>query len=203
MSTSISTNSCIKCLSGSAQVVCGGCQQWLCLKHFAEHRQDFAEQLDYLTQRHNQLRRQSLQTNGEDYHPLIARIDQWERKSIERIQQVADKIRCQIRKSIDDNERKIEDALHSLATALQENRGTENYNEINLNKWMDELNQLQDQLQKPLGLTIVHDQDDIATSIRLIQLRVQQMNGNVSSEMVQKIDSHFSSFRSCSNHSNE
>lgn len=48
---------CIKCDKGGGITICSGCQNQFCVKHFIEHRQEFAVQMDHIGQQHGQLRR--------------------------------------------------------------------------------------------------------------------------------------------------
>ena len=53
-------NPCVKCSKGRAQILCSGCQQWLCFKHLNEHRQELSHEMDHLTQQHDELHREIL-----------------------------------------------------------------------------------------------------------------------------------------------
>ena len=76
----------------STYPMCSGCQRWLCVKHFNEHRQELGHQMDHLSQQHDELHQDLISTN-EDQHPLFIRIDKWKQRSMERIRQVADDVR--------------------------------------------------------------------------------------------------------------
>ena len=49
----------------------------------------------------------------------------------------------------------------------------ESYTEIELSKWMDELKELRKQLERPMKIEIMHDQEErTLTHIPFIQLRI-------------------------------
>ena len=90
--------------------------------------------MDQLTQQHNQLRHQTIQKEDAEENPLIVRINQWEKISIERIRQVNNEVRHQLRDSIDQTKQRVEASPQDIAKALQESRLAENYTEIDLNR---------------------------------------------------------------------
>lgn len=144
MATSSPLDYCIKCPKGRGQVVCGGCQQWFCVKHLLEHRQELSQQMDTVLLEHDQLQQDLTQKdhNNGKHHSLISQIDQWELQSIERIRTVAHKARQQVKESFGVSKSKIEKSLRSITAELHENRQTESYTEIDLMRWTNQLRKL-------------------------------------------------------------
>lgn len=124
--------SCVRCPKGPGQVICKGCQQHFCLKHLPEHRQELSQQMDALTLEHDQLQRNLTEESDDQPHPLFARIDHWELQSIERIKEVSDEVRSQLRESIARTKKNICDSLHRIAANLDENQRTETFTETDL-----------------------------------------------------------------------
>lgn len=159
--------SCFKCLKAVGQVLCGGCQQWFCVKHLFEHRQELNQRIDNLTHEHDRDR----------HDALIVHVDRWESKSIEKIKQIANEIRLKVRTSLDELEKSTEDSLTEIAREIQENRQMESYTEIDLAKWMNQLEELKKQLKKPEIIEIVHNEDKASvTHLPLIQLQIIKQN---------------------------
>lgn len=179
MASSTSFQPCLKCPKGRGQVICGGCQQWFCLKHLNEHRQELNQQMDGVLVEHDQLQ-QDLIRNDQDNsrkHPLLSDIDQWESKSIETIKQVANNARQQLRKSLDLLKRKIKTLLRPISDELQENRQTESYTEKDLTTWVSRLQELREKFNNPPGIAIKqHGEASSTEYLSLIQLQIVQEN---------------------------
>lgn len=177
MEASNKKRSCVKCPKGPGQVSCGGCEQWFCVKHLLEHRQEVSRQMDNLTHEHDQFKESLITKNNDQEHPLILRIDRWEEKSINRIKQVADEVRHRLKKTLDESKNNIAKSLLEITAQLREQRQTDAFTEIDLAKWMSQLNKLRQQLNNPSKIEIKHDEDDARlTHIPLIQLRIFHQN---------------------------
>ena len=87
--------SCFKCPKGARNISGAGCQRWMCKQHFNEHQQELAQDMDHLCQEHDNLR-QDLTKADDSGAPFFFEIDRWERRSIEKIRQVAEETRTQL-----------------------------------------------------------------------------------------------------------
>ena len=47
---------CSKCPKSQGQATCGGCEQWFCIKHLLEHRDELSEQLSECILERDQLK---------------------------------------------------------------------------------------------------------------------------------------------------
>jgi uncharacterized UBP type Zn finger protein len=83
---------CITCGKGIGLFKCEGCIQTFCTKHVLEHRQTLHHQLDEIVIGHDILQ-QNIMENKDQKHPWMNFIDEWEQKSIEKIQQMAKETR--------------------------------------------------------------------------------------------------------------
>jgi hypothetical protein len=175
MATSSAGRTCQLCSKHEGQVVCNGCQQSFCITHFREHRKKLFLVIDYLTDEHNQLQ-QDLLDNDDDHqqqHPLMIRVDRWEKKSIEKIRQVAKDVREQLQISLNRSKKNIEKSLSDIAEEIRENRSTEAFTEIDLSNWMKQLKKLTKQLENPPLIKIKHDEDEaLTTHLPFIQLKL-------------------------------
>lgn len=170
MASTTLQNRCAKCSNGIAQILCAGCEQWLCLKHLLEHRQDLRKEMDRLTDEHNELH-QYLIHDTDDHHPFFQRINVWEWKSIEKIRQVAEEVRIDLRKYLERTKIRIRISLNKVTKELQASREANAYTEVDLKTWLNRLSELRQQLDKPTMIELVHDQEETSRKIRLIELQ--------------------------------
>jgi len=81
---------------------CEGCLQVFCRKHLNEHRDLLSHQLDEIVLEHDSLQ-QSIVENKDtqnNQHPVLRQIDKWEKNSIQKIQQLAEEARQQVKELI-------------------------------------------------------------------------------------------------------
>ena len=173
MSSISSPNLCIKCSKGRAQTICSGCQQGLCLKHFREHRQELTHEMEGVSQQHIALHQDFVSPNN-NQHPLSIRINNWEQRSIERIRQVANEVRQNLEEHLNTNKRKLQRSLDELTTDLRSSRDNEDYTEIELQRWLNQLKELRQQLFQPSTIEINQDGDDFLEKISLIKLESKE-----------------------------
>lgn len=166
---------CIRCQLVKGLVLCGGCQGWFCVKHLLEHRVELNELMTGLTHEHDQLEHSLAQNDNANHsqHSLLNQIDQWELKSIERIKEVANKARQQLKNSVNRSKRNVGKLLRPITNEMQESRQMENYTEIDLARWTNQLKQLKEKLHNSPNVEIKHQDDQTASNqIPLIQLLV-------------------------------
>jgi len=77
---------------------CEGCAQVFCRKHAIEHRDILSHQLDEIVLEYDTLQQTTVENKDKNnhLHSLINQIDKWEKDSIEKIQQTAQKARQQV-----------------------------------------------------------------------------------------------------------
>ena len=163
---------CSKCPKSQGHVSCGGCEQWFCITHLLEHRQDLADQLEGCVLERDQLQENLLADDNVRRCHLMTCVDRWEAKSIERIQQVAEKVRSQLRNSLSRSKRHIDEALRPITADLEEKKQTKDYTEMELTRWTSQLKVLKEQLENAPMVEMAQDADERPSYIiPLIQLR--------------------------------
>ena len=169
MATSTSSNYCVKCNKPNAILKCEGCLQGFCYNHVLEHRQELNKQLDQI-EINRDLFRQSLneQTKYPQNHLFIQQINQWESKSIDKIQQTANQARKLVLNQTNENINEIEKKLSHLTDRIKEGREENNFMENNLNEWKEQLLQLKEELDKPTNITIQQDSSTFISQISVI-----------------------------------
>ena len=175
MASSTTRQSCSTCQKSQGQVICGGCDRWLCIKHLLEHRQELEKELEKCVHQRNQLQASLIADTHDRQDDLLTRVDRWEAQSIERIKQVAKQVRSQLSKSLSRSKRSIGEALHPVTTEMEEGRKTDDYNENELKRWEALLKELKEQLEQAPMVELMHDEDERSSShIPLIHLQIPQ-----------------------------
>ena len=121
---------------------------------------------------HDQLKEKLMADGDGRPHPMISRVDHWESKPIERIKQVADGVRCQLQEILCQSKKDVERSLRPITNELREIRRMEDYTEIDLKRWMGQLNQLKEQLEKPPMVEMMRENEMSSTHIPLIEVRI-------------------------------
>jgi hypothetical protein len=152
---SITKKPCCKCNKGGATFTCNGCRQSFCLKHTSDHRQELSQQMDNIGQQHDVLKRdideQSINKK------LLAQIDRWEKESIEKIRSSADAARTDLKQLTEESKSQLSGLMSKLSNELHSNRESDDYTEDDLNRWVNQLKELREELEKPSEIKIVED----------------------------------------------
>lgn len=181
---------CIRCDKGKAIATCAGCNRWFCTNHWNEHRQDLTIQLEHIGQERDIFQR-DLSVENEN-HPLMNKINEWEQRSIEVIRTMADKARQDLLESIIQRKTQLKVSLNEIMKDIETSKTTDDYTEIEVNKWNEQLKQLREYFEQPATIDIIeHDQtqsiqitnnpimDNICTPIEEISTRITTQRSNV------------------------
>ncbi len=176
MATATGKTRCIKCSKEKATMRCGGCFEDFCYKHLGDHRQELNKQLDEI-EVNRDLFRQSLtqQIEQPNNHQLIQQINQWEQKSIKIIQQTAEEARQKWIANGNEHIHQLEINLNKLTDQLRRSRDEDDFNEINLRQFQEELAKLKKELTKPSNISI---REDSTSFIKKISVYVSANNPN-------------------------
>jgi len=92
---------------------CEGCLQVFCRKHLNEHRDLLSHQLDEIVLEHDTLQQTIVENKStkNNQHPVLKQIDEWEKNSIRKIQQLAEEARQQLKELTGTHVGKSEDVL--------------------------------------------------------------------------------------------
>lgn len=172
-------NSCAKCDKGAGVTTCNGCEKSFCLKHIVEHRQDLALELDQLGQEHDRFRHDLLNDNS--IHPILNRIDQWENESVTKIQVVAEAARADFRQSIDRIKNDFKMSIEKITANIQACRESDEYTEIDLIKWKENLKNLQLLFEKQTQMDLIEDNNP-TNSISMIKFIERTEDKSVQSQ---------------------
>jgi chromosome segregation ATPase len=158
MATVTSKIHCVTCKKEKVTYKCEGCAQKFCLNHLVNHHQLLIKQLDEIENQQNLFRQLlSEQSDDQQKHSLIQQINQWEKNSIQKIQQMADEVRQVVIEHASKHMKEIEIRLTKLTEELKLIRQEDDFNEIHLNQLKEKLNQLEEQFKKPSRTIIVEE----------------------------------------------
>ncbi|CAF1486670.1 unnamed protein product [Adineta steineri] len=146
---------CFTCKKEKITYPCEGCSQRFCLIHLPEHQQGLTEELNCIIDDYNEF---TERINGEKQnlhnHSLIEQINQWERNSIEQIQQKAQECRETVIESSRLFINDIENKFNDLNKQIQELHTENDFNEINLNYLRNQLGKVTEELNDPSKISI-------------------------------------------------
>jgi chromosome segregation ATPase len=168
MATATGKNQCAICGKERRTVLCDGCSQTFCYNHLGDHRQELSKQLDEIEVTRD-LFRQTLteQTSQPRKHPLMKKIDDWERDSINKIRQTAEEARQLLFQHTAGHITGLEVKLNKLTEQVRRSREDNDFVETDLNQWKEELHRLQEELTKPSNIILQQDSTPLVTKINV------------------------------------
>jgi hypothetical protein len=180
MATATGKTRCVICSKEKATIRCGGCFEEYCFNHMTDHRQQLNTQLDEV-EINRDLFRQSLtqQIEQPNNQTLIQQINQWEIKSIAIIQQTAEEARKVILNNFNEYQHRLEIKLNELTNQIRDSRHENDFNEINLRQFQEELDLLTAELTKPMTISI---QEDTTSLINKVSVHVSSTSDNFISD---------------------
>ncbi|UJR30830.1 hypothetical protein I4U23_018347 [Adineta vaga] len=171
MASAIAKKPCTKCNKGGGVTTCDGCHQSFCIKHIIEHRQELTTQLDNVGQNHDLFRDEvSRKTLGDQ---LLIHIDEWEQESITKIQVAAEIARADLRLLIDQNKNQLNASMDKITNEMQTGRELDDFTEIDLLRWTEELQNLRQLLETELRINIIEDKSE-SISVHMIKISEEQ-----------------------------
>jgi hypothetical protein len=134
---------------------CEGCSKAFCIKHFNDHRRLLDEEMNIIIDEHDQLKSTLTQHMTKPAtHPLINDINDWEKESIAKIQQRANKLREALLQSITVHESELSKKLQQLSEKLKESRENDDFIETDLQHWKKTLDDFKTDLTSPSTISI-------------------------------------------------
>lgn len=178
MTSASSKRVCAKCNKGAGTAMCYGCEQSFCTKHFIEHRQELAHQMECIGQEHDLLQRDL--THDHSAHGLLARIDRWEQESISKIQIAAQTARTTLQQILNRPKNNLQGSMSKVTEELQTSRELDDYTELDIKKWTEQLQEFRMALDQPINLQVDFEKDS-RSAIRLLRVAEPQALDTLSS----------------------
>ncbi|CAF3001584.1 unnamed protein product [Rotaria sp. Silwood2] len=158
MASVAAKTSCATCGKGAGLFKCEGCTQTFCTNHVTEHRQTLHHQVDEIIIDYDNLHKKIIETKDQS-NCLIKYIDEWEQKSIVKIQHMAEETRQKIVELSDIHKRTVSQELNLLTERIKKARVEDDFFETDLIDWISTLNKLTDKLMNvSLSNSIKEDQ---------------------------------------------
>jgi len=176
MATPTAKTECFSCRKETRTFKCEGCSQNFCLNCLTIHVQTLSKQLDEIEHDHDQFREKfNDQKDDPEKHPLIQQIDKWEKDSINKIEQAAHECKQKLINYINNHFIEIENKLNDTAKEIIRIRQQNEFNEIDLNQFKENLNKLKEELDKPSNVSI---EEHSSTFIKKIFVIISFDKGN-------------------------
>ena len=174
---------CFTCNEEKITYSCDRCSRRFCLSHSQEHQKMVNEQLDEITNKHDQLKQTIIEHQQNPTNSsLIEQIDQWEKTSIETIKRTAQECRQvvpdQTRRVIDDIEKKLGQFTSQLKHVQEENE----FNEIDLQRLINKLTEMTQELTEPFKIAIREDSHRLIHKIHVSLSNLTQRQGQSKSK---------------------
>ncbi|CAF0737685.1 unnamed protein product [Adineta steineri] len=140
-----------------------------CLIHLTEHQQILNEELNHIINDYDQFRQRiNEQKQNPQDHSLIKQINQWERNSIEIIQQKAKDYREIVIKSLETFIYNIEMKFNDLSEQIKQIHEENEFNGINLNYLRNQLIEITKELNNPSYISIQQDSKAFINEILIL-----------------------------------
>ncbi|CAF1096436.1 unnamed protein product [Didymodactylos carnosus] len=121
-----------------------------------EHRQQLSLEFDFIANEYNLLRsQQSLAFNINETDVLLNQIDTWEAETFQKVAMVADNARNKVRLLFHEIEEDMNHQLQKISIELRTAKDTEDYAEVKLEQWKNQLKELKEKLDQLHELILV------------------------------------------------
>lgn len=170
MAASTGKTHCVRCGKEKCTFRCTGCSKDFCSVDLRDHQRDLEKQFDEV-----EVNRKAFQESLVEQmkklqdNPLIKQIDTWERESINKIRETADEVKQLLTQHINGHYHDIEMKLNKLTKQLKEIREENDFNEINLRQFQEDLTRLS---MEPIKIPVINIPQDSSSSTNNIQSKV-------------------------------
>ncbi|CAF0954494.1 unnamed protein product [Rotaria magnacalcarata] len=164
---------CTGCKDGVG--LCTGCQNLFCPRHFSEHRKELDRRMIKVVYEHTELRKALEAPNA--MHNILSHIDEWEKKSIEKIKKKAGQARKDLLECIGRTKHELIGSLDTMGAEIKSSQEITTYAENEINQWMKKLEELRRIAEKPQNIEIVNDETP-NSSINMITV-IEKSNSRV------------------------
>jgi uncharacterized coiled-coil DUF342 family protein len=168
------------CEKGRGTFFCVGCQAYFCKKCHQQHRDDLGNQLEGFIGNHNELKYQITKATEEKNldSPLLAEIEDWKRKTVEKVEKVAEQAKKQVIKLLNSKKTEIKSEFEKFSQKLIQLKENEDFIESDLEhlkQTIDQLNQKLKELSKQPEVELCKEQSDQIDWDTLIYIREKEL----------------------------
>ncbi|CAF1457684.1 unnamed protein product [Adineta steineri] len=168
---------CFTCHKDKITYPCKGCSKEFCLIHLTEHQQNLNEELNHTINDYDEFKQK---INEQKQNPqndlLIEQIDQWERQSIEIIQQKAQECRKIVIEYSQTFINDIENKFNNLSEQIKQIHQENEFNEIDLNYLRNQLIKITQEFNNPSNVSIKENSQSFIKEISIISSKKPKFN---------------------------
>jgi chromosome segregation ATPase len=156
---------CSMCKKEMGPMYCTGCDSYFCTKDFRTHREGIVTEMDGIVEERNKLQdeiNKAAQRNDQR-SPLIAKINEWQEATIEKIKQAAAQARQQVVQLLNSKKVKITTEFQTFSQELAHLKETENFVEHDLTRLKQMIEQFHYDLKQsvqPTNIELHKEQSD-------------------------------------------
>lgn len=131
MATSIP---CSICEKGQGTCLCAGCKKYFCMKDFRSHRNTLLDEMHVIVEDRNHLQDKMNEVfqHSDSYSLLLAQIDEWQKNTIEKVEEAAEQARRQIKCISNSKRGEIISQFDKFSLDLIEKQNSEDFIEHDL-----------------------------------------------------------------------
>lgn len=169
MATVTGKTACATCKKEKVAYKCLGCSQNFCMEHLVDHNRELERQLNDIEDKGN-IFRQNLteQKTHLEQHLLIEQINQWEFKSIKKIQETAEETKKLLLEHMNRYINEIEIKFKELTEQINDVRLENAFNEVVLNQLKEKFKELEDEFNIPSVVSIKEDPSSFVSKISVV-----------------------------------
>ncbi|CAF1388771.1 unnamed protein product [Adineta steineri] len=162
---------CSVCNKNKITYSCDGCSQRFCLLDLTEHRQTLNNELHHIAGEYNEFKETiNEQKQNPQNSSVIKQIDQWERNSIEKIQQTAKDWKEIVSESLQTYINDIEKTFNDLNEQIKQFQIENEFNEMDLSCLRNQLTEITEQLNNSSNISMQQNRQLIINDISIISL---------------------------------
>lgn len=160
---------CIPDCKKKPSLTCLGCPNlFYCTQHYKQHRDNLNFELQVLTDKCNRFQEDvEFKMENSEIHPLMNNVDEWEKRSINKIRQVAQETRDALLRNANNFIPQVKSQLEKLRIGLDQDLDDCEFVDTDIKHWTEELERLKLLVKNPSNLSIREVPTEFITKISL------------------------------------
>ncbi|CAF1486522.1 unnamed protein product, partial [Didymodactylos carnosus] len=131
---------------GRGVMICAGCSQMFCNKHYPQHRQLIDKQFDQLIEQHALFQQDLNQTQHKTVSQLIQEIDEWQQEMFDEIMRAVTASKQKLTQTLSKQD-EVKRKFTLITNDLRVKQSTHDYDESDVDEWKQQLAELEQQLK--------------------------------------------------------
>jgi hypothetical protein len=185
------TNRCSVCQKQLGTSYCTGCGVYFCTKDFKSHRGVLFNEMNTLMAHRNDLQDKITKAtqSSESHSPLLVKIDEWQKRMMEKVRIVADHTRQHVIELLNLKRVRLNNDFQRFSDELFDLKQTENFVEHDLSRFkymIHQFNQELKQINKPITIALHTELSDRLVWSRLIYAEEKSTYARIQQQQQQK-----------------